>query len=126
MWYSDCPYLVLSKAFSGWREDSSICTKVDNVLKDSKVYAQVQKCLNGIKGIKLSNTTVVKKNLEVFTIVYTILTAILSKIELFLIHNGGLNVYVCNSKSVHIYTKLRDIDSDKYLSSGARHMKIEN
>ena len=39
MWYSDCPYLVLNKAPSGWTEDPSICTKVDNALKNGKVYA---------------------------------------------------------------------------------------
>ena len=47
-------------------------------------------------------------------------------IESFLIHDGGSSVHVCNSKSAHLYTKIRDAHDDEYLRSGTGTAKIES
>ena len=127
MWYSDCPYLVPSKAPPGWTKDLNICTKVANALKDTKIHVQVQRSLNCTKTAKSPNPTSARENPPiVLTTVYTTLTTDTPRIQSFLIYNGGLDAHVCNSKSVHLYTKLCDAYPDKYLNSGVDKMKIEH
>lgn len=43
MYFADCPYLVPSKAPTGWKEDPNVRKTVDDALMDSKVQAQVKK-----------------------------------------------------------------------------------
>ena len=127
MWYSDCPYLVPSKAPPGWIENPSTRTKVDNVLQDSKIYAQVQRSLNRTKMSRSPSPTLARTNPpNVLTTVYTTLTTDTNGNDSFLIHDGGSDAHICNSKSAHLYTKLREAHPDKYLNSGAEKMKIEH
>ena len=57
---------------------------------------------------------------------YTTLTTDTNGIKSFLIHDGGSDAHICNSKSAHLYTKLREAHLDKYLNSDAGKMKIEH
>ena len=120
-WYSDCPYLVPNKAPSGWKEDPTTRTKVNDALKDTKISGQVKKSLERAKTIQNSNTSA-----DVLTTIYTTLGADMPKIESFLIHDGGSNTHVCNGKSAHLYTKLREARSDEYLNGGTGRMKVES
>ena len=127
MWYSDCPYLVPSKAPPGWTKDLSTCTKVDNALQDSKISAQVQKNLNCTKMSRSPSPTPARTNPpNVLTTMYITFTTDTNGIESFLIHDRGSDAHICNNKSAHLHTKLRDAHPDKYLNSGAGKMKIEH
>ena len=130
MWYADCPYLVSSKAPAGWREDPAIRKKVDDALKDIKVQERVRKHIDShakqISGNTLSADSS-SVNPEVFTTtLHTTLTAYGPGIGSFLIHNGGSSVHVCNGRSAHLYTKIRDAREDEYLRSGTGTVKIES
>lgn len=54
------------------------------------------------------------------------MAANISGIESYLIHDGGSNAHVCNSRSAHLYTKTREANSDEYLGSGTGVIKIES
>ena len=66
MWYSDCPYIVPSKASAGWKADPIKRLKVNEALKDIKVQARVTKHLENRANIEasLSDST---DTLSVFT-----------------------------------------------------------
>lgn len=57
---------------------------------------------------------------------YTALAANIFDIGSYLIHDGGLNTHVCNSKSAHLYVKTKDAQDDEYLNTGAGQIKIES
>lgn len=143
MYYADCPYLVPSKAPTGWKEDSSVRKNVDNALKDSKLQARVKKNLETReKIVKASSALPVNNSFTqsatpvalsttmyptvMSTTVYSALATNVSGIESYLIHDAGSNAHVCNSRSAHLYTKIREASSDEYLGSGTGVVKIES
>lgn len=135
MYLADCPYLVPSKAPTGWKEDPIICKTVNDALIDTKIQAQVKKNIDAQKRIaKLASTfanntaTTVTSTTPIAlpTAIYSVVASNISGIESYLIHDGGSNAHVCNSKSAHFYTKTREATSDEYLGSGTGVIMIES
>lgn len=131
MYFADCPYLVPSKAPTGWKEDPNVRKTVDDALKDSKVQAQVKKNIDARERIAKAASISVNNATPTTPVAlpaasYSAVTANASGMESYLIHDGGSNAHVRNSKSAHLYTKTREANSDEYLGSGTGVVKIES
>lgn len=133
MYYADCPYLVPTKAPAGWKEDPNVRKTVNDALKDSKIQAQVKKNIDTReKVVKASSTpattptTTPATPVALPTTIYSTVAVNSSGLESYLIHDGGSNAHVCNSKSAHLYTKTREAGSNEYLGSGTGVIKIES
>lgn len=91
----------------------TICKKIDNALKDTKIQERVRKNIENWAKLEnsgnLSSSNGSSADVKAFTtILYTALTTHTSGIESFLIHDGGSSVHVCNSTLEHLYTKLQN------------------
>lgn len=140
MWYSECPYLVRTNAPTGWKEDPAVRQKVNKALEDSKIEAQVRKNLENRakraqtaqKSQRTSFTTAINPAALTTTISHESLAAHSGtaantpSIESYLILDAVSNVHVCNRKSAHLYTKIRDAESREYMYSGFGMIKVES
>ena len=132
MYYADCPYLVPSKAPTGWKEDPIIRKTVNNALKDTKLQARIKKNIETRERIDATSASVTTTPdtpatpITLLTTIYSAVASHSSSIGSYLIHDGGSDAHVCNNPSAHLYTKTREAGSDKYLGSGIGVIKIES
>lgn len=129
MYYTDCPYLIPSKASTGWKKDFDVYKAIDNTLKDSKIQAQVKKALEIreqiTKASSFSSLLATLVALSTTTIYFAFVTNIFN-IKSYFIHDKGSNTHICNNKSAYLYTKVKKAEINKYLDSGMSNVKVEN